>query len=93
MYRYPGNADKVDCAVIKVESNSDYYYKVDSNQVMETSLFIKDLFDKNSIPYNRIYLMGFSLVTKGEIWSREKIRENISRDFNLTQEASKVGRR
>ncbi len=93
MYRYTSNKDLVDCAVIKVESESDYYYKVSSNNVMEASLLIKELFDKYNIPYERIYLMGFSLVTKGEIWSNERIFENISKEFGTSQETNKVGRR
>ena len=90
-----GNTNLVTCAVIKVESESEYYIRVDANDIMKASLLIKDFFDKLGMPVSRIYLTGFQLVSKNDIYPLEELHENLSRMINpyAAYESSKIAKR
>ena len=94
---YNANNRNLDaCAIIKVEGNSNYYFKVKTEDIMDASLLIKNMLDEYSVPYSRIYLTGFSLVTNSEISSLEKLSDLVSRIANeksMLEETNKVSKR
>ena len=94
--KYTNNRNLDACAVIKVESNIDYYFKVNTEDIMNASLLIKNILDECSFPYSRIYLTGFSLVSKSEINSLEKLSESVFRivnEVNTLDQSNKLSRR
>ena len=77
--RFLENSNLISCAIIKVESNEDYHFKVTPENIMDAEYLIVDVFDKFNIPHKRIYPTGFQLVTKSEIYSLEKLSEALLR--------------
>ena len=57
----------IDCAIIKAEVGSGYYYIVKQEDIIETISFLKTLYNELNIAYNRIYLIGYKCVSENSI--------------------------
>ena len=78
----------IECAVIHVDngekSNSIANYgrsfNVRVKDIEETMKFIKGVYEELNIPYSRIYISGFTLLTENFIWTKQRILESIKYD-------------
>ena len=96
----------IDCAIIKVDITKKsptyeqdgsalrygFSYSVPIQDIEETMKFLKVAYEEVGLPYSRIYLSGFALLTQSSIWSKERIIESLRNQYyrinNLTASTS-----
>ncbi len=92
--------NQIDCAIIHVDINGDSNsistygrtFSVRIKDIEETMNFIKGACEELGIPFSRIYLSGFALLTESSIWTKQKIVSVLKNDPNMNITANNTSK-
>ena len=94
--------DKIDCAVIVVDSikindcKFSYNYCVKISDIEQTMKFLKVLYAEYNVPCHRIYLSGFACLNRSSVWEKQRMVEQVRREAKrinmLTQDIMNKGK-
>jgi len=89
------NNNKIECAVIRVDSindNNERVFNVRIKDIENTMIFIKKVYEEFKIPYSRIYLSGFALLSESFIWTKQKIVSVLTNNTNRNIEVNSTSK-
>ncbi len=92
--------NQIDCAIIHVDINGDSNsistygrtFSVRIKDIEETMKFIKEVYEELGLPYSRIYLSGFALLTESCIWTKQRILSSIKNDVDQIMSINNISK-